>query len=119
MKDTYKSILVIVLGFCLIAEYYQVREIYFGALGLGLLSLVSAALARKIVWAWFKLSEGMGWFMSRVLLSLVFFLALTPIAFVQKVLSKKDSLMLKKTNRRSTFSTRNHRYTQKDLKEVW
>ncbi len=38
---------------------------------------------------WMKLAEKLGWFNTRVLLGIIFFLVITPFAFVMKIFGKK------------------------------
>jgi hypothetical protein len=87
---------------------------------LGLIGMFSKSLTAKISWTWLKLGELMGAVMGRVILSLVFFLFLFPIALVSRLFrSKTDNLQLQKTEGSSYFVTRNHRYQAKDLENIW
>jgi hypothetical protein len=86
---------------------------------LGLIGMFSKFLTAKISWAWWKLSELMGAVMSRVILSLVFFLFLVPIAFLSRIFSKNNNLQLKKTVGGSYYTTRNHLFEAKDLENGW
>ena len=86
---------------------------------LGLIGMFSKFLTAKISWAWLKVGEMMGAVMSKVILSLVFFLFLFPIALLSRLFSKSNSLQLKKTSSTSYYFTRNHKYEAKDLENVW
>lgn len=117
-----KTILVIVVGF-LIIYFFLKREnllfkddyLLFIIIGIGLLSFF---VDYAIIWLWDKIAHILGWINTRVLLSLVFFLFLTPIALLRKLFSKKDPLKLKNTQT-STFVDRNHTYVSKDLENIW
>ena len=87
------------------------------ALGLMLVGLLSKWLSAKIIWLWFKLAEVMGYVMSRVILSIVFFLFLFPLAVIYRLFNK-DALKLQ-NNRDSTYSARNHTYSAADLENPW
>ena len=93
------------------------RYILIGVTILGVLFLLSNTLGSFIVKWWFKLAEGMGWVMSRVILSSIFFLFLFPIALLSRI-SAKNPLGLKK-EKGSAFAERNHTYTKKDLENIW
>lgn len=63
--------------------------------GLGLIAAIFLALSLvwpkaliPIEWAWMKLAMVLNYIMTRVLLSLVFFLAVTPIGLIFKLLGK-------------------------------
>ncbi|MCB9051684.1 MAG: hypothetical protein H6556_19795 [Lewinellaceae bacterium] len=82
--------------------------------------VAAAALLVNMAWppfftpfayVWYKLSEVLGSFSSRVILSAAFFLAVTPVALVRKLLGK-DSLRLRdfKKGRESAFITRGHTF---------
>lgn len=124
MKDTYKNILVIVCGFLVLAfvflyKGYVVRgQLFLGiSLSIGIASLLFPILAQWIVTAWFKLAEVMGWFSSRIILSIVFYLFLFPIATLASLFTK-DPLALKKHSG-NLFVERNHKYISKDLEFPW
>ena len=84
---------------------------------LGGLGLLSAKLGETIVNSWFKIGNALGWINSRILLSLIFYLILTPISIIYRILSK-DSLQ-KSNPGNSAFFERNHEYTRKDLENLW
>ena len=60
--------------------------------GAGLAALVLAGLARPVWLAffrlWMKLAEAMGWVMTRVILSLFYFLVLTPVGWARRLMGK-------------------------------
>ncbi|HFA48643.1 MAG TPA: hypothetical protein ENJ95_06430 [Bacteroidetes bacterium] len=87
------------------------------ALFIGLIGIFVPALAKWINWAWYKISDIMGFVMSKVLLSIVFFGFLFPVSLLNK-LFKKNPLQLKKQS--DTYWTeRKHKYSAKDLEDVW
>jgi hypothetical protein len=69
---------------------------------------------------WFGLSHVLGAVMSKVLMMLVFFLVVTPIA-VWRRLSGADALALKsfKAGRGSVMTVRNHTYTPRDMEQPY
>lgn len=124
-KSPYKDILVISTGFLILFLIAHIKEwrpilkqVFLGiAVAVPVLSLLSSFLAEKIVWGWFKLAQGLGYINSRILLSVIFFVFLTPLALLSR-LKKSDSLQLKKSDG-SYFTTRNHAYEKKDLEKMW
>ncbi len=87
---------------------------------LGLIGMFSVYLTSKISWAWLKLGEMMGAVTSKIILALVFFVFLLPIALVSRLFSNgRKALQLEKSSGNSYYFTRNHRYEPKDLKNVW
>ncbi len=87
---------------------------------LALAGVLSKNVTAKIAWAWNKLGELMGMVTGKVILALVFFLFLFPLALLSRLFSKApDSLQLKKSDADSYYFTRNHCYKPDDLKNVW
>jgi hypothetical protein len=123
-QDRYKNILVIVIGFSVIAFVFRNRypdfSIILGrvALGIGLISLISSFAAKWIEWGWMKLALGMGWFTSKIILSLVYFIFLLPIAWVSRLFTK-DPLKLKAKSAASLYNVRDHEYKKEDLENIW
>lgn len=114
---TPKTQLVIVTGLLVLAAIFQVEWLAYIALGVGLLSLMIPAAGNWIVWFWYKLAEGLGWFNSRVLLSIVYYLVVTPIGILFRLFGN-DPLFLKDT-KGSMYQFREHTYTKEDLENPW
>ena len=118
-EEKIKAQLVIVVGLLALSYLFKIELLVPISLGLGLIFLIIPALGDLIVKGWFKLAEGLGWINSKILLSIIYFFILFPTALLQKLFSKKDTLLLKNKNLKSTFITRNHTYKKKDLKYGW
>lgn len=77
--------------------------------GLGLLGLLWPAGMKPIYLAWMALATVLGYFMSRLLLSVIFYLVLTPIGLVRRALGKRP-LDLKLGDRDSYWRVRDDEY---------
>jgi multisubunit Na+/H+ antiporter MnhG subunit len=79
-------------------------SVYFGGIGLLLILLGIALpnLLRPINKVWMTLAIIFGWFMSRVILIILFYLIITPIGFLLKIFGK-DPLKLKVDNSLSSY----------------
>jgi hypothetical protein len=117
-EDTFKTILVIVTGLMALAWIFNAPMLTKVALAVGVISIFIPAAARGIEWGWLKLAQGLGWVNSRILLSIIYFLFLMPLAWVSRLFTK-DPLALKKNKTSSLFVTRDHLYTGKDLENIW
>ncbi len=90
------------------------------ALVVGFVGMFSKYLTSKIAYGWMKMAEMMGGTMNKVMLSLIFFLFLVPIAILSRILSRgKSSLLLKKPETNTYFFDRKQRYTAKDFENTW
>ena len=83
---------------------HETRAAVFAGVGVGALAV---ALIVRPLWIrffrlWMKLAEGMGWVMTRVILSVFFFVVLTPFGVVMRLLGK-STLDTKWPDARSTY----------------
>lgn len=95
-------------------DFYPGLWISIGLLGI---SLIFPILLFPLAYVWFGLAKILSWFTSRLLLSILFFLLVTPVALIRKLLGK-DSLQLKafKKNKPSAFVPKNRKFTVADIK---
>ena len=85
-----------------------------------IIGLFIAPLATLISQLWLKLSHLLGAVMSRVLMSLVFFLVLLPLALLRRLFTRNDSLQLKrKADGASYYTEEVKKYTANDLQFPW
>ncbi len=117
-QDRYKSILVIVSGLLAISLIFETRWLMLAALIIGVVSVFIPVAAKGIEWVWFRLAVALGWLNSRILLSIIYFVFLLPLALISRLFTK-DPLMLKNRKAQSLFVTRNHLYSKKDLENTW
>ncbi|MEM7550916.1 MAG: SxtJ family membrane protein [Bacteroidota bacterium] len=117
LNTTYKNILVIIAGLLIFFQIFKHEYFFYAALLISLLSLISSNLANLINTGWLKLALALGWVNSRILLSIVFYIFLTPIALISRLFNR-DILMLKK-NQNSLYVKREHQYNKSDLENMW
>jgi len=65
-------------------------------------ALAFPTLLRPIEWTWMKIAGFLGAIMTRVLLTLTFYLVVTPLGWLMRLMGK-DSLLLKRQQHRSSF----------------
>ena len=100
----------------LFLTYKNVKFLY-AALIVGAIALFVPALSRKIHDLWMKFAELLGKVMNKVILGVVFFIFLVPVALLSRLFRKNP---LKVTKEKSTyFSERNYTYTKKSLEQLW
>jgi hypothetical protein len=87
------------------------------SLGFGCIGLFIPRLSRVIHRCWMFIGEKIGYVMNRVILSIVFFIFLLPVALLSKLFRK--SSFTKKPNAQSHFVVRNHTYSAADLEDPW
>ena len=117
-KKDYQSLLVICLGFLALGYIFKVENLKLASLIIGVTSMLIPPIGRLILKGWEYLALGLGWVNSRILLTIVFYLILTPVALISRIFNK-DKLKLKKQEGGTLFTTRNHLFTPKDLENPW
>lgn len=121
-EKTIETMLVITVGMLVLHFVFKEKtgESYFltASLIFGLIGVFSNFLSEQVSWVWGKIAHILGTFNSYVLLSVVFFIFLTPVAFLYK-LTRKDTLRLKVQKNGTIYEERNHLYVPKDLENVW
>ena len=121
-----KTVLTIVVGFLVINTILYVKgEIktvwnwsLWVAITVGVLGVVSPYMARKIQNFWMGLSLILGRIIPPILLSLVFFVILFPIALLSRLFGNKDPLQLKKTDK-SLFKTIDKSFSKDSFEKTW
>ena len=116
-KDTGMAMVLLLILFWL----FRHRDGYIGvALILHLVTMVAPQVFRPLAVVWFGLSHLMGIVASRVVLSIVFFVFVTPVGIWRRVMGA-DSLQLKafKGSRESVMKVRNHTFVGQDLEQPY
>ncbi len=119
-----KAQLVIVTGLVVLyfifknSVHFNAVYLLYAAAVVGILCIAFPVAGDFIVKIWYKLAEGLGWVNSRVILTIMFYVFLFPIAMLYR-LSAKNPMGLKRTSDKSIFVERNHTYTAKDLEQIW
>lgn len=116
-KDTGMALVLVCLIIFLVTQ--QKRYVTIGALLL-LVDMVCPSLYKPAARLWYGLSGILGAVMSRVLLTLTFFLVLTPVGVLRR-LCGKDTLRLRcfKRDDSSVFRVRDHTFTRADIEQPY
>jgi hypothetical protein len=112
-KDTGLAMILI----CLLFAYFGGHaKLLPPAMILLLITMTVPAAFKPLARVWFGFSHVLGTVMSKVMLSLVFFLVLTPIGLIRRI-SGKDAMRLKnwKAGTDSVFRVRDHTFTAEDI----
>ena len=116
--NNYKTTLTIVVGFVLLSNYFHSKLLLILAIVVGLTGIFSEKANDKINWVWTKLTEVLSFIMPNVLLSIVFYFFLTPLALINRLNRKKNPLQLKNTTN-SVFITKRKEFSPESLEKIW
>jgi hypothetical protein len=116
-RDTGMALVLVLL----IVWFFRRRDGYIvAALVVQVVTMAAPQVFRPLAVVWFGISHVMGAVVSRVLLSIVFFVVVTPVGLWRR-LTGADSLQLKAFGggRDSVMRTRNHTFVGKDLEQPY
>lgn len=117
LQTVYKNIIVLVAGFCVLHLIFGGKVFLGIAFTVLLLSALSEKAAIQIEKGWLLIGGTLGKINAAILLFLIYYLMLTPIAFLSRI-GSKDPLQLK-APANSNFHFKNHKYVADDLKNPW
>ena len=115
--ETPKTQLVIVTGLLVIAAIFQDESFAYVSLIIGVLCIAIKPVGDRIVWAWYKLAEVLSKVMNPLILGIVYFSFITPIALLFRLFGN-DPLALKE-QKGSIYEIRDHTFKKEDLVNPW
>lgn len=118
VTEKVKAQLVIVTGLVVLYFVFKSPWWLYAAAAIGVLSLAIPVVGDFIVKIWFKLAEVLGNINGKIILSVMFFVFLWPIALLYR-LTSKNPLAIKRTDDSSFYTERNHLYKKEDLEQTW
>ncbi len=107
----------IAVGFVFVSLISEKEWPLYISLATGLAGLLSNFISSKIAWAWFKLGELMNMVFPKIILTVVFYLFLFPIALLSRI-GSKDPMKLKK-GYASYYSDRTTQFKKEDFVKTW
>jgi len=117
-SDPSKTVLVICTGLILVYFIFSLKWILFVAFAIGILSILSEWISKKIEWVWFQLTKLLSMIVPNILLGAIFYLFLTPIAFLANIFTKSDPLLIKRPVG-SAYKVVDKQFKAADLKNPW
>lgn len=116
--NTALTVLTIVVGLLLVNYIFKNEVILWIAIAIGVLSIVSTWIRNVIHFLWMKLADLLGLIVPKIILSLVFFLIVTPLGFFSRMFSPKEQLILK-NDRASTFFETEKKFEKAFFEKPW
>jgi hypothetical protein len=113
-----KSVLAISMGLLLLNLIFHWKWAIIASFLIGSSGVLSGYIAEKIHYLWMKLAFYLNLVFSNLLLSLVFYIILTPIAFLFRLFRSQDTLLLKR-NPGSTFLVKQRTFNADDFVNPW
>jgi hypothetical protein len=121
MRTRNKSIeTMLVLAMACLAVYvvWHAKTALYLSFGFGLVGILSPWTSRQIARVWTGLTRVLGRISNAVLLSVVYWLVVVPVAVFRRM-RKKDRLTDFDKVASSNFILRDHLFTKEDLEKMW
>lgn len=114
----YKSILSIVTGFFVLSEVFHLKQLTLIAIVIAVLALISSFIGDKIVLIWEKIGGLLSKIVPNILLGVIYYFFLFPMALLKRLTSKSNPLFLKNTET-SYFISNSKEFNKSNLKKTW
>jgi hypothetical protein len=111
---------ILALACLIIGIVFQEFNLTYLAVLLLFIGLFLRNLSGRIAWIWLKIAESVGTLNTRVILVLIFFGILTPVAFLYR-LFYGDFMLLRRNGPKtgSYWKLREHTFKPDDLEKLW
>ncbi len=113
-----KTVLIITVGFAILFFLTKNNWFFYVSLIVGVLGAISDFLAEKIDWIWTKITWLLSKIVPNIIMTLVFYLVLTPVALLSRLFGKRDPIDLK-NNQNSFFKEKNQAYSKTSFEKPW
>jgi len=114
-----ETCLVLALASIVLYLIFGIRNFLIIGLVIGVVGVFFDSIASKINWGWMSLSKGLGFVVSKVLLSGIFFLFLTPIAFLYRFSNRKKNILQLKKDDKTYWIKRDKMFVKEDFNKMW
>jgi len=113
-----QSVVAIVLGLLVIALLNH-NYLFLAVAGIVALAFPFSFLNKPVHKGWMAISNILGWISSHIILFILFYLFLTPLSLLRKLLGKKDMMSHFPGKEKTAFHQRNHIYSSTDFRNPW
>ena len=122
MKKQDEKTLVLLSLVCLIFALIfksATKQLIIASLAFQFINLFVPPLDRMITKGWLKFSEVIGKFNTKIILTIIWYFFLVPLAFIKKKQSNEDLLMKNPEDKESFWIEHNIEINRENLKKVW
>ncbi len=116
--DPTKTVLIITVGFLIIYLLTDWTWPITVSLVIGLIGIFSKKLSEFVNYLWIKLTVTLSYIVPNIVLAIIYFIILVPIALISRIFRKEDELLLKEGTS-STFFDINRKIDKESLRKMW
>ena len=117
-SNPYLTALTIIFGICILNLFFEDKYFQISILVISALSVFSNKAALLIEKIWFKLSSILSQVIPNVILTILFFLLLTPVSLLAKVFRANSNFIIR-NNSYSLFKDQEKEYNKKSFEKAW
>jgi hypothetical protein len=117
-SNSAKTVLIISIGFTVVFLLFESKWALNTAIIVGLLGIISNKICDVIDFLWMKLAKVLSFIVPNILLSIIFYLFLFPIAVLSRLFGNKTGLQLKKRPG-SLWIERNTQVEKVSFEKMW
>lgn len=117
-SDPAKTVLTITVGFLVLYLVTKIQWMLTVSVVIGLIGILSTYLSKQIEFLWMKLTWILGQIVPNILLSLIFYVFLFPVALLSRLFGKKNVLNLKNSDH-SLFKEKNKDFDKASFEKPW
>ena len=114
----YKTILTICSGLIILFLLTDQKWTIYSGLAVGIFSLISEKAASLIEVGWLKIGGILGLIVPKILLTVIYYLILFPIAILYRITTSKDPLRLKNSSD-SLFHDMKKTFDRSSFEKTW
>lgn len=113
-----KTVLIISTGFGIIFLLFDLRWALYTSLFIGISGITSSKASQGIDYLWMKIAKVLSFIMPNIILSIVFYLFLFPIALMSKVFGSKSTFQMKNKNE-TLWLNKNTQVKKSSFEKMW
>lgn len=113
-----KTMLTITVGFMVVFLITKMNVFLLIALMIGLIGMFSTFLSGKVDYLWMKLTWILGMIVPNILLTVIFYFFLFPVAIISRIFGKKNTMHLKNTDQ-TLFKDKNKTFDKASFENPW
>ncbi len=117
-SNTALTVLTIVVGLTILNYFMQNDMLLLVIIAIGVLGVLSSWIRDSIHFIWMKLADLLGLIIPKLILSLIFYLIVTPLGMLSRIFSPNE-LLIKKNDRNSFFLPINRKFDKSFFEKPW
>lgn len=114
-----ETIIVLATTFTLLFLFFNKKHLIIMALFFLLSGLISERLAVAISNSWLAFSHFIGNINSKIILTIIFYLFLTPMALMFRLFNRNPLNLKEDKCNKSYFHDRNYNFSKEDFEKIW